>query len=297
MIKNQFFPPLKVSGLGDSNSNMILETLFRGENLLILFGASTVLFFLIFEVGYRIARKRQTTIDETTKAWFTAIYSAILAMLGLLLGFSYSMAQQRFEVRKQLVVQEANAIGTTYLRAGWLPEPYRGDVAKLLRQYVDARLPKDLGSRNNIDELVQNVSVLSERLLDQMWVRAVEVAKKNPTPVVSLFLSALNETIDLHVKRLAQFQNRIPNSVLLLLYLFTSVAMFITGYGSGLRPQRLVLPIVAMVVLVSTALYVVVDLDRPQGIINVSQESMIRLQQKLMASTETPAPISEQRTK
>jgi hypothetical protein len=275
---------------------MILETLFRAENLRILFGVSTILFLLIVEVGYRIARKRQTSIDEATKAWFTAIYSAILAMLGLLLGFSYSMAQQRFEARKQLVVEEANAIGTTYLRAQWLPEPYRGDVAKLLRQYVDARLPKDLESRN-IDELVQNVSVLSERLLDQLWVHAVEIAKKNPTPVVSLFLSALNETIDLHAKRLAQFQNRVPESVLLLLYLFTSVAMLITGYGSGLRPQRIVLPIVAMVLLVSTALYVIVDLERPQGLITVSQESMIRLQQKLMTSPETPAPISGQKTK
>jgi len=277
---------------------MVLEKLFRGENLLILFGVSTVLFLLIFEVGYRIARKRQTSIDEATKAWFTAIYSAILAMLGLLLGFSYSMAQQRFEVRKQLVVEEANAIGTTYLRAAWLPEPYRGDVAKLLRQYVDARLPKDLGSRNNIDELVQNVSVLSERLLDQMWVHAVEVAKTNPTPVVALFLMALNETIDLHAKRLAQFQNRIPNSVLLLLYLFATVAVLMTGFGSGLRTRRVVLPIVAMIVLVSTALYVIVDLERPQGLINVSQESMIRLQQRLIAGSETtPAPMSGQRTK
>jgi hypothetical protein len=277
---------------------MVLEKLFRGENLLILFGVSTVLFLLIFEVGYRIARKRQTSIDEATKAWFTAIYSAILAMLGLLLGFSYSMAQQRFEVRKQLVVEEANAIGTTYLRAAWLPEPYRGDVAKLLRQYVDARLPKDLGSRNNIDELVQNVSVLSERLLDQMWVHAVEVAKTNPTPVVALFLMALNETIDLHAKRLAQFQNRIPNSVLLLLYLFATVAVLMTGFGSGLRTRRLVFPIVAMIVLVSTALYVIVDLERPQGLINVSQESMIRLQQRLIARSETtPAPMSGQRTK
>jgi hypothetical protein len=63
---------------------------------------------LIFEAGYRIGRKRRTSIDEATKAWVTAIYSVILTMLGLLLGFSYSMAQQRFDVRKQLVVEEAN---------------------------------------------------------------------------------------------------------------------------------------------------------------------------------------------
>jgi hypothetical protein len=101
----------RFSDLGDGNSNMILETLFHGENLPILFGVSTVLFLLIFEAGYRIGRKRRTSIDEATKAWVTAIYSAILTMLGLLLGFSYSMAQQRFDVRKQLVVEEANAIG------------------------------------------------------------------------------------------------------------------------------------------------------------------------------------------
>lgn len=270
-----------------STGDMILEKLFHGENLPILFGVSIVLFLLIFEVGYRIGRKRRTSIDEATTAWVTVIYSAILAMLGLLLGFSYAMAQQRFEVRRQLVVEEANAIETTYLRAQWLPEPYRGDVSKLLREYVDVRLPKDFESRN-MEELVQRMSVLSERLLDQLWLQALDVAKKNPTPVVALFLSALNETIDLHSKRLAQFSNQIPESILLLLYLFATVAVLITGYGSGLRTQRCVLPTVAMVVLVSTSLYVIVDLDRPQGLINVSQESMIRLQQKLMPGSEAP---------
>lgn len=216
---------------------------------------------------------------------------------GTTLGFSYAMAQQRFEARRQLVVEEANAIGTTYLRAQWLPQPHREDVSNLLRQYVDARLPKDFESRS-MEELVEGVSVLSERLLDQLWVHAVDVAKKNPTPVVALFLSALNETIDLHAKRLAQFQNRVPESVLLLLYLFATVAMLITGYGAGLRTLRCLLPTVAMVVLLCTSLYVIVDLDRPQqGLINVSQESMIRLQQRFMAGSEIPAPISGQRTK
>ncbi len=127
--------------------------------------------------------------------------------------------------------------------------------------------------------------------------QAVDLAQKNPTPVVALFLSSLNETIDLHAKRLAQFRNRVPEGVLLLLYLFATVAMLITGYGSGLRTERCVLPTVAMVVLLSTSLFVIVDLDRPRrGLINVSQESMIRLQQKLMAGSETPAP-SGQRTK
>jgi hypothetical protein len=276
---------------------MMLEKLFQAENLPILFGFSIVLFLLIFEAGYRIGRKRRTAIDEPTRAWVTAIYSAILAMLGLLLGFSWAMAQQRFEARRQLVVEEANAIGTTYLRAQWLPQPHRGDVSNLLRQYVDVRLPKDFESRNP-EEVVRETSVLSERLQDQLWVQAVDLAQKNPTPVVALFLSSLNETIDLHAKRLAEFRNRVPESVLLLLYLFATVAMLITGYGSGLRTVRCVLPTVAMVVLLSTSLFVIVDLDRPQqGLINVSQESMIRLQQKLMAGSETPARANGQRTK
>src|SRR6266481_5944928 len=276
---------------------MILEKLFQAENLPIIFAASIIEFLLIFEAGYRIGRKRRAAIDEPTRAWVTAIYSAILAMLGLLLGFSWAMAQQRFEARRELVVEEANAIGTTYLRAQWLPEPHRGDVSKLLRQYVDVRLPKGFESRNT-EEVVRETSVLSERLQDQLWVQAVDLAQKNPTPVVALFLSSLNETIDLHAKRLAQFRNRVPEGVLLLLYLFATVAMLITGYGSGLRTERCVLPTVAMVVLLSTSLFVIVDLDRPRrGLINVSQESMIRLQQKLMAGPETSAPIGGQRTK
>lgn len=267
----------------------MLEKLFYGENLLLLFWTSLVVFFVVFECGFRTGRGQRSRIDETAKSWIAIIDGAVLGIFGIVLAFSFAMAQERFQARKQLVVEEANAIGTTYLRAQWLPEPHRTDVSTLLRRYVDVRLPNDLQSRN-VEDVVQEVVVLSEQLHNQLWLHAVEIAKKgSASPVIALFLATLNDMIDLNTKRLAAFQNQVPEIILLLLYGLAAFTLLITGYGCGFSNRRNVLATFPLIGLLALFLFVIVDLDRPgRGLIKVSQQSMIRLQQQLHSNMAAP---------
>lgn len=269
---------------------MTLEKLFYGDEQWLLFFASLAVFLLVFEAGYRLGKRTEGNIDEPTKSWITTIDQVMLGMLSLLLAFSFSMAEQRFDTRKRLVVDEANAIGTTYLRAQWLPEPRRTEISKLLRQYVDLRLPADLQTRNE-EELVQQMAAQSDQLQDQLWSHAVEIAKRDSaSPIAALFIATLNETIDLQTKRLAAFHNHVPAIILLLLYLFAAFAILVTGYVSGFRSRQSLFVMFTMIGLLTFFLFVIVDLDRPQrGLITVSQESLIGLQKKLHADLTPPS--------
>jgi hypothetical protein len=274
---------------------MTLEKLFYSDNELLLFFASLAALLLVFEVGYRFGERTERNIDEPTKAWITTIDQAVLGMLGLLLAFSFSMALQRFDTRKRLVVEEANAIGTTYLRAQWLPEPRRTEISKLLRQYVDLRLPADFPTHNK-EEIVRQMTAQSDQLQDQLWSHAVEIAKRDPaSPIAALFIATLNETIDLQTKRLAAFNNHVPAIILLLLYLFAAFSILVAGYVSGFRSRQSLFVMFAMIGLLTFFLFVIVDLDRPQlGFITVSQESLIGLQKKMHADLTPPSATKGQ---
>lgn len=270
----------------------MLEKLFYGDNLWLLFLASVTLFLFVFEIGYRIGKRQKGNTDEATKSWVATIDGAILTMLSLLLAFSFGMAEHRFDARRELLIDEANGIGTTYLRAQWLAEPDRTEMSNLLRSYVDVRTPKDMQTRT-IEEMVQEMVVRSDQLQDKLWLRAVDMAKKNAaSPIAALFLDSLNNMIDLQTKRLAAVRNRVPEIILLLLYIFAGFSILITGYVSGLRDRRNSLMMFTIVGLLTLFLVVIVDLDRPQrGFIKVSQESMVRLQQMLNAGP-TPPPAT-----
>lgn len=251
-------------------------------DLWMIFICMITFFFLAFEGGFRCGRVLRTTVDETAKTWISTIDAAILGILALLLGFTFSMSLSRFDLRKQLVIEEANAIGTTYLRAQLLPEPYMTEISDLLRQYIDVRLE---GTK---PEKFHDAIVKSEQLHNQLWLRAVDISKKVSSPVmVALFLNSLNEMIDLHDKRLSAFENRIPQMVLLLLFVCGTMTVLVTGYGCGLGNRRNLVPAAMMSIILTMVILVIMDLDLPQrGFIRISQQSMIRLQQSL-----NPGPV------
>jgi hypothetical protein len=272
---------------------MMLEKLFYGDKPWLLFFFSLALFLLVLKVGNRFGKRDKDNVDELTKSWLVTIDGVILGMLGLLLAFSFGMAQQRFDTRKRLVIDEANAIGTTYLRSQWLPEPRRTEISKLLRQYVDLRLSADL--LTGIDEnMFQQRVAQSDRLQDQLWSHAIDIAKADSaSPIAALFIVTLNETIDLQSKRLAAFRNHIPPIILLLLYLFAGFSILLSGYVSGFRDRRSLFAMFTMVGLLTFFLFVIVDLDSPQqGLITVNPESLIKLQKQLHADA-TPSATTK----
>ncbi|WKZ18135.1 MAG: hypothetical protein QY310_11930 [Candidatus Jettenia sp. CY-1] len=261
-----------------------VDGLFYSINLLVLFVCMVAFFLLAFEGSFRFGHLIRTKVDETAKSWISTIDAAILGILALLLGFTFSMSLSRFDLRKQLVIEEANAIGTTYLRAQLLPEPYMTEISDLLHHYVDVRLEGTQPGK------LHDAIIKSEQLQNQLWLRAVDISKKaSSSMIIVLFLNSLNEMIDLHAKRLAAFENRVPQTVLILLFICGTITVLVTGYGCGLGSRRNFVPAAMMSLILAMIILVIMDLDRPQhGFIRVSQQSLIRLQQSLNPDSVFP---------
>ena len=154
--------------------------------------------------------------------------------------FIFLMALMRFEARREAVLNEANAIGTTALRARLLPAPHREEALKLLREYAQIRIIPAGKSFAELPTIVDRSNHIQEALWQQ--VKALSAKDNNMVPT-GLFVLALNELIDNHGKRLAALQNFIPPSVLLLLCGIAAVACGFAGYASGLDPLRTRLPV------------------------------------------------------
>jgi hypothetical protein len=242
-----------------------------------LFGTTVVLILLAVEAGFRVGRWRLRRAEHERETPVGAIVAAILGLLAFLVAFTFGMAASRFEIRRELVLDEANAIGTTYLRAALLPEPHRAEIRTLLREYVDLRLGGVEPGK------AAPALARSEELQGRLWAQAVIVAEKNPTPITGLFIQSLNEVIDLHAKRVTLgIRNRIPITIWGALYFTTILAMLGVGYHEGLTSTTRTLATLVLVVTFSGVLWLLADLDRPQeGLIKVSQQAMIDLRKSM----------------
>jgi hypothetical protein len=235
---------------------------------------SFLLFLLAAEGGYRLGRIRQHETKHEKEPIVGGIVAAELGLLAFLLAFTFGLAASRFEARRQTLLDESNAIGTTYLRAGLIPEPQRTEIQKLLREYVDARLAGADGKE------VEAEIHRSEEIHDRLWNAAQTAVDKDPHSIpAGLFVQSLNEVIDLHAKRLTGvFGSRIPSVVWLVLIIVAVLSFSSMGYQGGLTggdrsPATLPLALVFAIVM-----WMVVDLERPQeGLLRVSQRPMIDL--------------------
>jgi hypothetical protein len=248
-------------------------------NLGVILIGTLLIFLLSFFIGYWAGRKFRKEGEQDSQ--INTIQAAILGLLGLLLAFTFSMAAARYENRRGLVLQESNAIGTAYLRAQMLPEPHRIQVTGLLRDYVDTRLAfYDAG----VDPIkLQQAIDKTVKLQDQLWQQAIAVSAIDPRSVpTGLFIQSLNEVIDLHSARLAAMKNRVPEVVIDLIFLASVVTLGLIGYTLGMVQQRSLIPALLSLVLIVIIIGVIIDLDRPRrGLIRVSQESMVQLQQSI----------------
>jgi hypothetical protein len=240
-----------------------------------------VLLFAALAIGSWLGRRARANTDDTAKAQLGTIQGAVIGVLALLLAFTLSMAITRYETRRQLVLDEANAIGTTYLRSKLLPEPDAAQAAAVLRQYVDNRLEF---YNAGVDVIrFQTANDQAGQLQRQLWAIATAAsAQDNRAIPTGLFVEALNDTIDLQAKRLAATRNTVPETVILLLFAVAIATAAIVGYNSGLSNQRHLFATITLMVLITLIIWVLIDLDRPRrGMILVSQQSMIDLQETL----------------
>jgi hypothetical protein len=266
---------------------MYIEMLYSLGELFIFLG-TIALFLLVTEVAFRIGRRALADVDEKARPQIATLQAAALGLLALLLGFTFSMSIARFDVRKQLVLEEANAIGTTHLRAQLLPAPHGREAADLLQRYVQVRL--DFYSAG-IDQVKLRETInRTEALHRELWSRAVVLSTKYPRSIpVGLFVQSLNDTIDLHSKRLTALENHVPQSIFILLILVAVLSMGLVGYGHGVGGRRIFLPTVIAATVIASVIILAADLDRPRrGLIKISQKSMLDLRDSL--STPAPGP-------
>src|SRR4051812_8573620 len=226
----------------------------------LFFLASFTLLALVVQAGYRLRQAHPASTEEALHEQVHDARDGIVFLLSLLLGFTLAMALTRYDHRKQLLVDEADAIGTTALRARLLPEPYDSRLTHLIADYSDVRL-KYFRAGNDTKTITAALEQTTQ-LQNQLWDITRDVARAAPTAITSSFIQSLNETIDLSENQIASIENRIPLSTWVML----SIIAILACLTSGLAVRRRLLismvltPLTAAVVMSLTA-----DLDSPRS--------------------------------
>jgi len=238
---------------------------------------TVLILFLATEAGFRLGRFVQKRWPDQSEASVGIMVGAALAFLGFLLAFVTGIAIENFNQRRQLVVSEANAIGTAYLQAGYLADPYGAKSRELLREYVNLRIKA-------LDRAAtQSAIARSEQIHDELWLQAEEVAKGNPDPTIALYLSSLNQVIDLHTERVsAELGYRVPPILVLGLYTIAVLTMILIGVFDSYREKHNLIAQIMVVLIVSVVFLVIIEMDRSNvGLLQIPQKALIDLQQKL----------------
>lgn len=243
------------------------------------------------EIGYRIGVRHKASGNDDLKEHVNGLQSAVLGILALLLGFTFSLALQRFDERSQAVVNEANAIGTAALRSQLLPAALRADTQAQLREYVDLRVRASSVPLDDRAAMAQT-RAQAEQAQARLWNRAREAAELDTaayTPI--LFVESVNALIDAFASREAALDRHVPELVLWLMHVTFLMAAGIVGYAAGFAGHRPSLVSMIMVSLIVVLVFIILDLDRPRrGLIQVDHASLVDLQGSLQRDAASGLP-------
>jgi hypothetical protein len=243
----------------------------------VFFLVSFILLWLGILLGSRIRQQHQKGVEGESKM-ISLLEGALLTLFGLLMGFTFSMAVSRYDARKELIVKEANAIGTTWLRSSTLAEPVKSQTQDLLRRYVAVRI-RFLSSGSDMQAVQASLNDTGD-LQVRLWAIASTYAVDHRDPITGLYLATLNDSIDATEERTAAFENRVPGEAWGLLLFIGFAATIVVGMSvstnSGIL--RVLLPFV-----IAGALAMALDVDSPRyGLVKPTQSSMERLQQQIV---------------
>jgi hypothetical protein len=243
----------------------------------LVFAMSFLLLSLAAAVG-DIVRSKIHPLVEEERDDFGIILSATLTLLGLLIGFSFSMAISRYDQRKNYEEAEANAIGTEYVRADLLPLGDRARVRELLRRYVDERVlfytTRDRGR-------LAKINADTAELQNELWAAVRPAATAQPTAVVALVISGMNDVLNSQGYTQAAWWNRIPLAAWALMAAIAICCNLLVGYGARRRDWHI---FVILPIAVSIAFFLISDIDSPRGgAIRVAPHNLISVSESLRA--------------
>ena len=230
------------------------------------------------EVGRRIRLRRKD--DEASKG-IGVIDGAVFGLMGLILAFSFSGAESRFEVRRQLIVQETNAIGTAYLRVDLLPEAAQPQIRDDFRAYVDARIAFYKNLHSDLTKAWSDFA-RSEELQKKIWTESIAAAKQTGSPaVLTLVTSSLNDMIDITTTRLVALQTHPPLPIYGALLILALASALIAGFGMGDTGKRPWLHTLVYAIALTVTVYTIIDLEYPRfGLIRIDRYDQTLVNQR-----------------
>jgi hypothetical protein len=236
--------------------------------LLLVGAAQFVALLAMIEGGRRIGARRLAIDAEGARAGTGPIEGAVFGLLGLMIAFTFSGAASRFEGRRHLITQEANAIGTAWLRIAALPAEAQPALRDKFRRYVDSRIE----TYRRVPDMAAAMAELerSAALQKEIWASAVAGVQSAPSPATAALLPALNEMIDITTTRLVATESHPPAVIFAMLVVLTWAGALLAGYGMAEGRTRNWLHMIGFALTMSLTVYVILDLEFPRlGLIRI----------------------------
>jgi hypothetical protein len=239
-----------------------------------------LLLLIPMEVGLRLAmRQKSMQPDLEREARTDVTLASMMALLGLMLAFTYSFGLSRADLRKTAIINEVNAISTAFLRANLLPEPGRTEVRERLFDYAKSRYVEP-GSVRTLEEL-EKVVDRSVQIQSKIWPAVKSALRQNGNmsdPEKALLVSAVNDVLDSHTVKMAVIYDRLPLIVLALLVLIAGASLGMAAYNLGLSGSFSRWRMTAFALILASLMYVILDYDMmARGFIQVDQRSLVLL--------------------
>lgn len=269
-----------------------MDNLILNMNLLLFFVLSVICFFLVMTIGYLVGKRqrKQESLSEKREKTAATLTGAMLAFLGFMLAIAISMADSKFQERRELILDEANAISTSELRARTIGGVHGTEIERLLENYTRLRLEFFAAGedRTRLQKVYEQTQILQKAI----WDHASAIAQAAPTNISGLLLSSLNETFDLGTSRRWVLEVRIPPYIIKLLLAFSLLAMGVMGYYFGICGVYHPLLSGLLFVALTFIILLIMDLDRPRsGYITPEQSPLTWLieEQKPQVPAGSPA--------
>ena len=244
---------------------------------------------LAAEVGYQAGRFMSAHGGDKGLRHFGTVLSPMLALVALLLGFSFNMAVLRYDTRRQLVTDDANALTALYLQSSLLPEPQRKQFKQQLRRYVDQMADIALRQRELTEEEMTASLIRVEESYREMWELVRAMAQDNP-PVkgAETLLPLLGNAHAVGFLRVFAFLSRVPAVIIALLLGASLIAICAVGFVGGLGQHRGLMAQIMLTLLIGGTVFIILHLDRPErGLIRVDQSPMLLTREVMERDPET----------
>ncbi len=251
----------------------------------VVFIGTVLLVMGFIEIGYRLGGIAHRKWAAEKEAPVSGVSATVLGLTAFMLAFSFSIVAERYDARKALVRDDADAIRTAYLRTRFLAEPERLESSRLLADYVDRRLHIARGNQIGREELGQFLAD-SESIHRRLWdIAVVSAARDMNSDVGALYIEALNQVMDVHASRLAiGVRMRVPPGIWIVLYGLTILGMLSMGYHAGIADSRRTNATWVLATSFAMVIALIAALDRPWGVAAVTQQPLVDLRHSMQST-------------